>query len=79
MRFQPQFAEHCDWTKLTGDDWTGLLQVQPQLADKCDWEKLSAWEWKRLLSDQPQFAEQHARFAPDVTIAPPLDASDFFG
>ncbi len=26
-----QFAEHCDWSKLDGVDWSELLIVQPQL------------------------------------------------
>ena len=29
---QPQFADKCDWTKLSEDDWKELLECQPQLA-----------------------------------------------
>jgi hypothetical protein len=27
-----QFAEHCDWSKLKGCDWSYLLSKQPQFA-----------------------------------------------
>jgi hypothetical protein len=29
---QPQFANHCDWSKLSSWDWGYLLIKQPQLA-----------------------------------------------
>ena len=52
-----QFAEHCDWSTLGGDDWRELLSNQPQLAEHCDWAKLDGYDWRELLSNQPQFAE----------------------
>jgi len=51
-------AEHCDWDKLEGKDWTELLEAQPQFADKCPWEKLSRKDWEHLLQKQPQFASK---------------------
>ena len=50
-----QFAEHCDWSKLGGDDWRELLSKQPQFAEHCYWAKLSGYNWRVLLSNQPQF------------------------
>ena len=55
---QPQFAEHCRWTKLDGGDWARLLAAQPQFADKCDWEAMEYDDWARLLAAQPQFADK---------------------
>ena len=57
LQAQPQFAEHCDWGKLNGDDWSFLLRKQPQFADNCDWGKLDGDDWSYLLREQPQFAE----------------------
>jgi hypothetical protein len=30
----PEFADKCDWSKLTDEDWSKLLEKQPQFADK---------------------------------------------
>ena len=30
LRYQPQFAEHCDWSSLGYMDWSFLLMDQPQ-------------------------------------------------
>lgn len=30
----PEFADKCDWAKLSDEDWTTLLEKQPQFADK---------------------------------------------
>ena len=52
-----QFADHCDWGKLDGFDWSLLLRDQPQFADHCDWLKLSGEDWSLLLSDKPKLAD----------------------
>ena len=52
-----QFADDCDWNKLTGNDWAWLLCEQLQFAEFCNWEKLDGYNWSGLLRDQPQFAE----------------------
>ena len=52
-----QFAEHCDWNKLSGDYWASLLRAQPRFAEHCDWDKLNGWNWSSLLRNQPRFAE----------------------
>jgi hypothetical protein len=52
-----QFAEHCVWTKLDGDDWSLLLYYKPQFAENCNWTKLDGRDWAYLLFKQLQFAE----------------------
>jgi len=52
-----EFAERCDWSKLTGYDWSYLLRHQPQFAEHCDWSLLTGHDWSYLLNCQPQFAE----------------------
>ena len=54
---QPQFADKCDWSKLSCRDWANLLKRQPQFADKCDWSKLTEENWASLLKEQPQLAK----------------------
>lgn len=34
LREHPEFADKCDWSKLTDEDWSTLLEKQPQFADK---------------------------------------------
>ena len=34
MALQPQFADKCDWSKLSWADWERLLKMQPQFADR---------------------------------------------
>jgi len=58
---QPQFADKCDWNKLSGYDWTHLLANQPQFADKCDWSKLDEYDWKNLLDVQPHLIKYRYR------------------
>ena len=60
MDKHPDFACHCDWQKLDGQDWSKLLSFKPLFADKCDFELLSEEQWERLLWDQPQFAAKKA-------------------
>ena len=31
LRYQPQFSDKCDWSKLSNDNWEELLEIQPQL------------------------------------------------
>ena len=57
---QPQFADKCDFSRMSGRDWAILLSRQPQFAGKCDWDKLDGWNWAMLLSLQPQFSDKCA-------------------
>ncbi len=34
LRNQPQFADKCDWLKLSDKNWDDLLESQPQFADR---------------------------------------------
>ena len=58
MGFQPQFSNRCDWTKLSGGNWSDLLRSQPQFAGMCIWNKLVPCDWGLLLEKQPQFVEE---------------------
>jgi len=58
IRGYVQFAEHCPWDEMNGDNWMYLLSEQPQYAEKCDWSKLKGENWAILLSWQPQFADK---------------------
>lgn len=59
-----QFAEHCDWSKVTGRRLMFLLRSQPQYVNNFqpDWGTLSSSEWTTLLVIQPQFFE-HCDFS----------------
>jgi len=52
-----QFSEHCEWSKLSGGDWSYLLRTQPQFSEHCEWSKLGGCAWANLLKTQPQFSE----------------------
>ncbi|MEI7946578.1 MAG: hypothetical protein WCJ02_07770 [bacterium] len=54
----PEYAEHCDWGKLSGNDWQRLLREQPKFAEHCDWNKLDGFDWQALLREQPKFADK---------------------
>ena len=53
----PEYAEHCDWTKLNAHDCAYLLLKRPELADRCDWGKLDGDKWVYLLIARPELAE----------------------
>ena len=55
---RPQLAEHCDWSKFDGGDWSVLLCKQPQFADRCDWTKLDDEAWRRLRDYAPEVADR---------------------
>ena len=60
LSHSPQFADHCDWSKLDeygGAYWRDLLEAQPQFADKCDWSKLDSRNLEELLAARPQLAK----------------------
>lgn len=58
LQHHPEFADRCDWEKLSGTNWFYLLDCQPQLSEHCDWSKLSSEEWTNLLSSHPEFADK---------------------
>jgi hypothetical protein len=58
MKGYEQFSESCDWSLLSGDDWSWLLRKQSRYADKCNWNLLSGRDWSWLLRKQPQFHDK---------------------
>ena len=58
LRKHPEFADRCQWERLSGWNWRDLLKKQPMFADRCDWKKLSGEDWDDLLGYQPQFADK---------------------
>ena len=45
---QPQFADHCDFSQLSGDQIRHILSKQPQLIDRCDWSKIEPSDREKL-------------------------------
>lgn len=48
-----QFAEHCPWDKLTGEQWERLLVEKPQYVRYCDWNRLDNFFRNFLLDNHP--------------------------
>ena len=55
----PQFADQCDWAKMSHHAWARLLCDQPQFAERCDqWSAFNGENWADILSRQPQFVDK---------------------
>ena len=63
LKKQPQFAAHCDWSRLEGVDWASLLSERPEFAEHCDWSKLSEDELNVLQKHQPELVAASWRSA----------------
>ena len=50
-----QFSEFCDWGRLSGENWAGLLSEQLQFSKFCQLKKLDDYYFAYLLHKQPQF------------------------
>lgn len=58
LRFRPDLADKCDWSKFDGTAWRLFLDRQPGFADRCDWSKLDGGDWALILEDHPEFADR---------------------
>lgn len=56
---QPQFAENCNWKKLSGETMFRILLKHPQLAEYCDFSKLKSRELCLLHHDFPEMRFEH--------------------
>lgn len=56
---QPQFAENCNWKKLSGETMFRILLRHPQLAKFCDFSRLTDRELCLLHHDFPEMRFEH--------------------
>lgn len=57
----PEVIEHCEWEKLTDEDWTWLLVAMPTsdhpFLRLCPWGKLNEEQVYDIIFYKPEYAE----------------------
>lgn len=56
----PEWQKFCNWSKLSGAEWTRLILDDSPLAKHCKWDKLSASEWVQVLRYKSDYSTRCA-------------------